>query len=78
VVATDQPFDTVDQPEFRDLMTYAHHPLPSLKIPHRDAIKRRIMKIGEDSIATTKQMFLVRSKNISYITRSLFIRKGGC
>ncbi|KAN0131304.1 Ribonuclease H-like domain containing protein [Lactarius tabidus] len=35
VVATDQPFDTVDQPEFRDLMTYAHHPLPSLKIPHR-------------------------------------------
>jgi hypothetical protein len=70
IVATDQLFDTVDQPEFHDLMTYAHHPLPSLKIPHHNAIKQWIMKIGEDSIVATKQMFLVH-RNISYVYKVL-------
>lgn len=53
-------------------MTYVHHPLPSLKIPHRDAIKRRIMKIGEDSIMGTKHMFLVR-KSICDINKVLIL-----
>jgi hypothetical protein len=59
VVATDQPFYAVDDPEFRDLLMYTHHPSPNLKIPHRDAIKRRVMKMGEDTIEATKEMFLV-------------------
>ena len=60
VVVTDQPFYTVDEAEFRDLLIYTHHPSPDLKIPHRDAIKRRIMKMGEDTVAATRQMFRVR------------------
>lgn len=60
IVATDQPFSTVDDPEFRDLLGYVHHPSPSLTIPHRDAVKRRIMKMCEDTITATKLMFKVR------------------
>jgi len=40
VVACNQPFEEVDKPEFWDMLAYAHHPSPSLKIPHQDAIKR--------------------------------------
>jgi hypothetical protein len=39
IVTTDQPFDTVDHSEVCELMTYAHHPSPSQKIPHHGAIK---------------------------------------
>lgn len=60
VVATDQPFYTVEEPEFRDLLMYTHHPSPKLKIPHRDAVKSRIMKMGAASIEATKHMFQVR------------------
>ena len=59
IVATDQSFYTVDDPEFREFLIYAHHPSPSLKIPHRDAVKRRILKMGEDTVAATRQMFKV-------------------
>jgi hypothetical protein len=41
------------------MLTYAHHPSPTLKIPHRDAIRRRIMKMGEDSVELIKEMFAV-------------------
>jgi hypothetical protein len=59
IVATDQPFYTVEEPEFRDLLMYTHHPSPKLKIPHRDTVKRRIIKMGAASIEATKQMFQV-------------------
>jgi hypothetical protein len=59
IIATDQPFYTVDEPEFRELLKYTHHPSPTLKIPHRDAVKRRIMKMGDDTIQATREMFSV-------------------
>ncbi|SRR5258707_65517 len=59
IIATDQPFYTVDDPKFHSLLTYTH-PLPTLKIPHRDAVKRRIMKMGDNTIEATKHMFKVR------------------
>ncbi|KAH9069429.1 hypothetical protein EDB83DRAFT_2518582 [Lactarius deliciosus] len=34
IVTCDQPFDKVDKPQFRDMLSYAHHPSPTLKIPH--------------------------------------------
>ena len=37
IVATDQPFDTVDNPEFRELMSYIHHPAPAIHIPGHHA-----------------------------------------
>ena len=70
IVLCDQPFDEVDKPEFREMMNYAHHPTPDLKIPHRDAIRRRILKMGDDSIESTRQFFAVRrsvnEKQVSY------------
>jgi hypothetical protein len=59
IVTRDQPFEEVDRPEFRDMLTYAHHPAPNLKIPHRDAIRRRIMRMGDDCLESTKVMFAV-------------------
>ena len=59
IIATDQPFYTVDEPEFREMLTYAHHPSLELKIPHHDAIRRRVMKMGEDCTEATKDMFAV-------------------
>ena len=60
IVAMDQPFYTVEDPEFRELMMYTHHPLPNLKIPHCNTVKSQIMKMGKDSIEATKRMFQVR------------------
>jgi hypothetical protein len=59
VVSCDQPFEEVDRPQFRETLMYTHHPAPEPKIPHRDAIRRRIMKMGEDSVEATKEMFAV-------------------
>ena len=59
IVTRDQPFEEVDRPEFRDMMTYAHHPAPNLKIPHHDTIRRRIMRMGDDCLESTKVMFAV-------------------
>jgi hypothetical protein len=66
IVLTDQPFDLVDNTTFRDLVTYVHHPAPELKIPHRDAMKRRVMKLGEETIRSTRKMFAVRIDFSSY------------
>ena len=66
IVLTDQPFDLVDSSAFRELVTYVHHPAPELTIPHRDAIKRRILKLGEDTFRSTKQMFAVPTDCPSY------------
>ena len=59
IIATDQSFDTVDNPEFRELMSYIHHLAPAIHIPGRHAIRRRAMKMGEDGIEATKKMFAV-------------------
>lgn len=75
MVVTDQPFTTVDVGEFRDLLTYIHHPSPTLIIPHRDAMKRRIIKLGDDTIAATRAMFRVCVRQfgcyLTYLTHKL-------
>lgn len=58
IVACDQPFEEVDRPEFRDMLEYAHH-RGHLDIPHRDAMRSRIMKLGEDTVDSIKEMFAV-------------------
>jgi hypothetical protein len=63
MVACDQPFEEVDRPEFRRLLEYTHL-RPSLTIPHRNTMKSRIMKMGEDTIEGMKQMISVRSRHI--------------
>lgn len=59
---TDQPFDTVDNPEFGELLIYVHHPALTIKIPGCHAIRRRAMKMGEYGIKATRTMFAVRCK----------------
>ena len=58
IIATDQPFYTVDDPKFRAFVTYTHHPAV-LQVPHRDAIKRRVMKMGEETRDDIRQLFRV-------------------
>ena len=56
IFLTNQPFNLVDNTAFCELVTYVHHPAPKLKIPHCDAMKRRIMKLGEDTIRSTNSV----------------------
>jgi DNA-binding LacI/PurR family transcriptional regulator len=60
LVACDQPFDQVGHPAFRKLLNYVHAPARKpLSIPGRTTIRKRIMKLGQDSIESTKNMFKV-------------------
>jgi hypothetical protein len=60
VIACDQPFEEVGRPEFIAMMNYTHHSGTSLKIPKRDGIKRRLMKMGDDTVEDVHNMFSVR------------------
>jgi hypothetical protein len=59
IVACDQPFDEVEKEEFIKLVNYARHPAPSIKIHSREGIQRRVMKMGEETITSTREMFEV-------------------
>ena len=59
IVACDQPFDEVEKEEFIKLMTYARHPASSVNLPSREGIRRRVMKMGEDTIDGIHEMFAV-------------------
>lgn len=60
IVACDQPFDEVENPEFVTMMNITHHTGGPLKIPGRNAIKRRVMKMGEDTIDGVRDMLSVQ------------------
>ena len=57
-VAADQPFDATENPEFRRLLEYTHL-RSGLHIPSASTVKRRIMKLGEDTIQGIKDMIAV-------------------
>ena len=57
IVACDQPFDEVEKEAFVKLLTYAHHPAPSVKLPSQDGIGHCVKKMGEDIIAGIHEMF---------------------
>jgi len=57
----------VEKPEFITLMNFTHHTGGLLKIPQCDAIKRRVMKMGEETIEGVCKMFLVLSYPIPFI-----------
>ncbi|KAK6977279.1 Transposase-like protein [Favolaschia claudopus] len=66
IVACDQPFDTVEKPEFIRLMEYTHHGSSlNFSIPGRTAITSRIMKMGEDTVAGTRKMFSELESKVS-------------
>jgi hypothetical protein len=43
------------------MMNFTHRPGGPLKIPKREGIKRRVMKMGEETIEAVREMFMVRS-----------------
>ncbi|KAF8227879.1 hypothetical protein L208DRAFT_1294576, partial [Tricholoma matsutake] len=59
IVACDQPFSEVKQPEFVELLNYAHHGTSPLKIPQHNLVKRQVMKLGEEMVEEVHEMFLV-------------------
>jgi hypothetical protein len=62
----DQPFDEVEKEEFIKLMTYARHPASSVNLPSREGIRRRVMKMGEDTIDGICEMFTIGDMHILF------------
>ena len=66
IVACDQPFDEVEKPEFIALMEYTHHGSTlNFRVPGRNAIKSRVMRMGEDTVEGTRKMFEVSDSLIA-------------
>lgn len=60
MVACDQPFTTVNDPEFRQLLQYVCQPgKEKLQIPDDKSMRRRIMKMGENMREKLKTQFAV-------------------
>ena len=59
IIACDQLFDEVEKPEFIAMMNFTHRSETLLKIPKHDGIKRRMMKMGEETIEGVREMFMV-------------------
>jgi hypothetical protein len=59
IIACDQPFEEVERPEFITMMNLTRHNGSSLDIPGRNGIKRRLMKMGNDTIEDVRNMFSV-------------------
>ena len=58
VVTCDQPFDEVQKPEFISMMEYGQYP-KTLFLPKRDGVCQRVIKLGEETIQETKDIFAV-------------------
>lgn len=48
LVASDQPFQEVERPQFRSLLEYVHHRAEELDVPSSSTMQRRVMKMGDD------------------------------
>ena len=62
IVATDQPFNSTESPEFWAVAEYLYNCTPNgdLVLPNRNPTRSRIMKMGQDTIEELKTMFAVR------------------
>jgi hypothetical protein len=59
IAVTDQPFESVESPEFRDLLQYTHFSKNPLPMPSRKVIQRKLMKKGEQTIEDLKDLISV-------------------
>ena len=58
MVTCDQLFDEVQKPEFVSMMEYGRDP-KTFSLPKRDGVRRRVMKLGEETVQETKDIFAV-------------------
>jgi hypothetical protein len=59
VIASDQPFEEVENPEFSELLNYVNRSGSTLKIPSRFTVKRCVMKMSADGVKELKDTFAV-------------------
>jgi len=59
MVACDQSFTEVENPEFIAAMGYGRTS-SKFTLPKKDGVRRRVMKLGEEVIEESKALFLVR------------------
>lgn len=58
MVTCDQPFDEVEKPEFIAAMSYGRTS-SKFTLPKRDGVRRRVMKLGDETVEGIKAMFAV-------------------
>ncbi|KAF8071963.1 hypothetical protein FPV67DRAFT_1412468, partial [Lyophyllum atratum] len=58
IAACDQPFEEVEKPEFIAMMEYGRDPT-KFSLPKKDGVRRRVMKLGEKTIAETRDLSAV-------------------
>ena len=59
IIACNQPFNEVEEPEFIAMMEYGWHDPSKFALPKRDGVRQCVMKLGEEKIEAMKAMFLV-------------------
>ena len=63
MVACDQPFTEVENPEFIAAMGYGRTS-SKFTLPKKDGVRRQVMKLGEEIVEEMKAMFEVRSSSL--------------
>jgi hypothetical protein len=59
MIACDQPFNEVENPEFIAVMSYGRSS-SKFTIPKKDGVQRRVMKLGDETVQEVKELFAVR------------------
>jgi hypothetical protein len=59
IIASDQPFDEVENPELSKLLNYVNRSTSPLKIPSCFTVKCRVMMMGAEGIQYIKDLFAV-------------------
>ena len=59
IIASDQPFDEVENPKLSELLNYVNRSASPLKIPSHFTVKRHVMKMGAEGIQYMKDLFAV-------------------
>lgn len=59
IAACDQPFDTVESPEFKKMIEYASRYNHILKIPAASTVKNRIMGMGNSVVTEIRNIIQV-------------------
>jgi hypothetical protein len=72
MVACDQPFDEVEKPEFIAVMGYSRH--GKFTLPKRDGVRRRVMKLGDETVEQLKEMFAVKFSIINTCYELIFFK----
>ena len=65
----------MENPEFIKLLNYVRLPAPPLEIPGQNVIKHSVMKMGEDGIQETREMFAVGSFHFTLFWFNYFYRR---